>query len=226
MAKYLDNTGLSYLWGKIKSLFVPQTRTVNGKALSSDITLTAEDVGAPIELIENNDSTNKTALRSLDSGTYVLKGYFTSFAGGTESYTFSTGMLVAVVKTASVSYVQILYAKGNTVQYLEITDNEVTRNDAKLTIMETTANKVTDINAESDDYSYPSAKAVYDTANGKLDKSGGTMTGLLTLSGAPTANLHAATKAYVDNKVSGQNSETWTFTLESGSTVTKTVVLK
>lgn len=226
MAKYLDNTGLSYLWGKIKALFVPQTRTVNGKALSSDITLTAEDVGAPIELIENNDSTNKTALRSLDSGTYVLKGYFTSFAGGTESYTFSTGMLVAVVKTASVSYVQILYAKGNTVQYLEITDNEVTRNDAKLTIMETTANKVTDINAESDDYSYPSAKAVYDIANGKLDKSGGTMTGLLTLSGAPTANLHAATKAYVDNKVSGQNSETWTFTLESGSTVTKTVVLK
>jgi len=30
---------------------------------------------------------------------------------------------------------------------------------------------------------------------------GGTMTGLLTLSGAPTANLHAATKAYVDTPV-------------------------
>lgn len=30
---------------------------------------------------------------------------------------------------------------------------------------------------------------------------GGTMTGLLTLSGAPTANLHAATKAYVDGHV-------------------------
>ena len=29
--------------------------------------------------------------------------------------------------------------------------------------------------------------------------SGGTMTGLLTLSGAPTANLHAATKQYVDD---------------------------
>lgn len=36
----------------------------------------------------------------------------------------------------------------------------------------------------------------------KLALAGGTMTGALTLSGAPTANLHAATKAYVDS-VSG-----------------------
>lgn len=35
--------------------------------------------------------------------------------------------------------------------------------------------------------------------SGKLDKSGGTMTGALTLSGAPTANLHACTKKYVDD---------------------------
>ena len=35
----------------------------------------------------------------------------------------------------------------------------------------------------------------------KLNLSGGTMTGALTLSGAPTANLHAATKQYVDTQV-------------------------
>lgn len=34
---------------------------------------------------------------------------------------------------------------------------------------------------------------------GALPKSGGTMTGALTLSGDPSANLHAATKRYVDN---------------------------
>ena len=39
---------------------------------------------------------------------------------------------------------------------------------------------------------------------GKVGKSGDTMTGALTLSGAPTANLHAATKAYVDSVVTGQ----------------------
>ena len=36
----------------------------------------------------------------------------------------------------------------------------------------------------------------------KLALAGGTMTGALTLSGAPTANLHAATKAYVDSVAS------------------------
>ena len=34
----------------------------------------------------------------------------------------------------------------------------------------------------------------------KISKSGDTMTGKLTLSGAPTSNLHAATKKYVDDK--------------------------
>lgn len=37
--------------------------------------------------------------------------------------------------------------------------------------------------------------------DGKLDKSGGTLTGTLTLSGAPTADLHAATKKYVDDSM-------------------------
>jgi len=40
--------------------------------------------------------------------------------------------------------------------------------------------------------------AVHDTL-GLLKKSGGVMTGLLTLSGAPTADLHASTKKYVDD---------------------------
>ena len=236
MAKYLDDTGLSHFWSKIKALFVPQTRTVNGKALSSNIALTATDVGAldkdyapPVTLIENTDQTKKKPLRSLDSGTYVLKGYFTSYAGGTESYTFSTGMLVAIVKTTSVSYVQIFYAKGNTVQYLEISDEDVIRNDAKLTIVESTANKVTAIDGDADDYQYPSAKAVYDITNGKLDKAGGTMTGRLILSGRPTGLNDAASKAYVDSKTGGLPTncveETWTFALEDGSEVAKTVIV-
>lgn len=39
--------------------------------------------------------------------------------------------------------------------------------------------------------------------NGKLSLSGGTLTGALTLAGAPTSNLHAATKQYVDTSVAG-----------------------
>lgn len=46
---FLDNTGLARLWEHINSLLgsrIPATRTINGKALTSDITLNASDVGA------------------------------------------------------------------------------------------------------------------------------------------------------------------------------------
>lgn len=44
------------------------------------------------------------------------------------------------------------------------------------------------------------ANAAKQTADAALPKSGGTMTGTLTLAGAPTAALDAATKQYVDSK--------------------------
>ena len=44
--KYLDYDGLLYFWQKLKTYFVPQTRTINGKALSANVTLTASDVSA------------------------------------------------------------------------------------------------------------------------------------------------------------------------------------
>ena len=48
-----------------------------------------------------------------------------------------------------------------------------------------------------------------------LQLAGGTMTGALTLSGAPTSDLQAATKKYVDDKAAGNSEETiidWTNT--------------
>ena len=140
MAKYLDHDGLSYFWGKTKEYV---------------------DINTPIEIVESTDSSNKIPLRSLSSGTYVLKGYFTSYTGGTHSYTFSTGMLVAVLQQSDTSYVQIFYPKSNTIQYLEITDDSVMRQDAKLINMESVANMVTGIDQNSDDSHYPSAKAVH-----------------------------------------------------------------
>lgn len=41
------------------------------------------------------------------------------------------------------------------------------------------------------------------TADGALARSGGTMTGKITLDGAPSADLHAATKKYVDDNAGG-----------------------
>jgi len=55
------------------------------------------------------------------------------------------------------------------------------------------------------DSAKPISTATQTALDAKLALAGGTMTGALTLSGAPTVDLHAATKAYVDNVVSGLN---------------------
>lgn len=44
---------------------------------------------------------------------------------------------------------------------------------------------------------------------GKVEKTGDTMTGPLTLSGDPTSNLHAATKQYIDSKFALKTQPGW-----------------
>jgi hypothetical protein len=53
------------------------------------------------------------------------------------------------------------------------------------------------------DANKPVSTAQQTAINGRLALSGGTLTGALTLSGPPTTNLQAATKAYVDNLATG-----------------------
>ena len=55
------------------------------------------------------------------------------------------------------------------------------------------------------DANKPVSTATQTALDAKLALAGGTMTGALTLSGAPTTDLHAATKAYVDNVSAGIN---------------------
>ena len=45
MGKYIDGSGLSHFMGIIKGWAVPNTRKVNGHALTSDVTVTASDIG-------------------------------------------------------------------------------------------------------------------------------------------------------------------------------------
>lgn len=53
------------------------------------------------------------------------------------------------------------------------------------------------------DANKPVSTATQTALDAKLSLTGGTLTGALTLSGAPSADLHAATKAYVDNLATG-----------------------
>ena len=159
----------------------------------------------PVNYLESLDSENMVNLRDLDSGTYILKGKFRPFEGSTHIYTFSSGMLLSIIKQETTSYVQIFYSKDNTIQYLEIGDSSVTRKDAKLINMESIANKVTDINEESDDYHYPSAKAVYNaiTTNSITTSTATNLTGLLKGNGtsieAAEANVDYASPEQVND---------------------------
>jgi hypothetical protein len=60
----------------------------------------------------------------------------------------------------------------------------------------------TQLNAKASDSALTSLST---TVDGKLSLTGGTLTGALTLSGAPESDLHAATKAYVDSATTGLN---------------------
>lgn len=165
--EYVLPTASSSVLGGVKADSAQSTDTQAVRIGTDGKLYTAPGSGSssgdsPVKLIANNDSTNKKPLRSIDSGTYVLSGYFTSYEGGTESFTFNSGMVVAILKESSKSYVQVFYPKSNVIQYLEITDSEVTRKDAKLVNMESVANRVSAITSSSDTSHYPSAKAVYD----------------------------------------------------------------
>ena len=58
-------------------------------------------------------------------------------------------------------------------------------------------------------------KKLYDLVLARLPLAGGTLTGALTLSGAPTADLHAATKKYVDDNAGSGSGDPVTGTLEA-----------
>jgi len=66
------------------------------------------------------------------------------------------------------------------------------------------------------DAAKPISTATQTALNTKLGLSGGTLTGLLTLSGAPTSDLHASTKLYVDSAITSlSNTATTTYALQS-----------
>lgn len=90
-------------------------------------------VGAgAIPKIESLDTENMVVLRDLESGTYVLYGRFKPFAGSDSAMTFSSSLLVNVLKRTAETHVQVFYPLNNCVQHLKITDTDYTRTDVYL----------------------------------------------------------------------------------------------
>lgn len=85
-----------------------------------------------IPKIESLDNDNLVVLRELESGTYVLYGRFKPFAGSDSAMTFSSGLLVNVLKRTAETHMQVFYPLNNCVQHLKITDTDYTRTDVYL----------------------------------------------------------------------------------------------
>lgn len=88
--------------------------------------------GGAIPKIESLDTENMVVLRDLESGTYVLYGRFKPFAGSDSAMTFSSSLLVNVIKRTAETHVQVFYPFNNCVQHLKITDTDYTRTDVYL----------------------------------------------------------------------------------------------
>lgn len=73
-----------------------------------------------VKKIESLDKDNPAILRDLDSGSYVLYGRFKPYAGSDATMTFSSELLVNVIKRTADSHIQIFYPYNNCVQYLKI----------------------------------------------------------------------------------------------------------
>lgn len=88
--------------------------------------------GGAIQRIESTDTENMVVLRELESGSYVLYGRFKPYTGADSTMTFSSGLLVNVIKRTADTQIQIFYPVNNCVQHLTITDTEYTRKDVYL----------------------------------------------------------------------------------------------
>ena len=97
------------------------------EAMIPDSIARVADLTQTVQKIESLDETNKVSIRSLDSGSYVLYGYFVPYEGTTSTMTFSDNVLVNVVKDSAESHAQIFYPYNNCVQYLKITDTTYDR---------------------------------------------------------------------------------------------------
>lgn len=93
-------------------------------SVAEDGTVTVEGMDAsniaPIKYIESLDQDNVVNLRDLESGNYILYGYFRPYAGASNVLTFSSQLLVGVITKTAGTHVQVIYPLNNVIQFLEI----------------------------------------------------------------------------------------------------------
>jgi hypothetical protein len=167
--------------------------------------------------VSYNDSSNAISLTGAVTYTDENAQDAIGNAVGTGlSYNDSTGAISVDTATiqarvADVSDTEIGYLNGVTSAIQTQLDDKSTASKTETftnkTLTSPKINEDVALTATATELNYVDGvtSAIQTQIDSKLALAGGTMTGLLTLSGAPTSSLHAATKAYVDNTTAGLN---------------------
>lgn len=93
------------------------------KPIPSGITDYDELENQPIKRIINMDGNNPVILRSLESGVYLLHGWFKPYVGSKTNMAAQVPIIVLVATTSDTSFIQLFFSYNNMVQYYKITDN-------------------------------------------------------------------------------------------------------
>ena len=78
----------------------------------------------PVTYVESLDTENMVNLRDLESGVYILYGYFHPFAGSDATTIFSQKALVTIVRKDAGTHLQCIYPLNNQIQFASIEVDE------------------------------------------------------------------------------------------------------
>lgn len=179
---YLDNSGLSYFWGKVKTYITSHIPTK-----TSDLT---NDSGYITGYTET-DPTVPSWAKAASKPTYTA-----SEVGADASGTAASA--VSAHNNDTTAHADIRDAIPTNVSDL-INDAGYTTNTGTITGITMNGSSM----GTSGVVNLGTVITSHQDISGKLDKSGGTMTGALTLNADPTSAMQAATKQYVDNNAGG-----------------------
>jgi hypothetical protein len=211
----VSSTEIGYLDGVTSSI---QTQ-IGSKANSASPTFTGT-VNLPSDTTIGNVSS--TELGYVDGVTSSIQTQLNDkLASSTAASTYAplnsptfTGTVTLPANTISQSMMGDDSVGTNEIGGLAVTTEKIAAlavTEAKIADSAVTSAKIADgtiVNADinaSAEIAQSKISGLTTDLDSKLPKSGGTMTGAITLSGAPTSDLHAATKAYVDNVTAGIN---------------------
>ena len=180
----VEDTGDNYAWngtvwdklaGTIDlSGYVPTSRTINGHALSSDVTVSKSDVGLgnvynPTAYggISYGGGAGEAGISFTDLNSLVYTGFYTCYGTTANvpsaSYSWFVQHINSNVGNVSATQIAIAYGTTNIIYKRNKTSSTWGAwENISPSLKENLTNKVTSISSSSTDTQYPSAKCVYD----------------------------------------------------------------